>query len=285
MLYYYLYQNDPILAYVFLGVLAAVAIFYILIPAIRVFFTKRFSLPAKNPSEIEQKRKERMEHFAKNKLVIAGGIKPEALEPTQENYDKIVDILSRESAKVRKKYVSKVFYITAIVQNGFLDALFILSLSVQLINDTFKVFNGRPPGMQMWDISKKIYYSIIIGGSEAAEYASEELFQKLASEGVKGIPFAGRIVSSLTDGFVNATLLTRVALITENYCKKIYFKNAGELFPSGKAITETTTLLSKDVLNRTFEKLKQNAGKIKDNAGMMMKKLFTGSKDEETIIP
>lgn len=281
ILYHYLYNTEPVLAYAFLGFLAALLIFYILLPAFKIVGIRKFTKPAETKAQIEVVRKERMRRFAKNKFLLGAGINTAQLEPTEENYDKAIAVLSEESAKVRKKYVSKVFYITALIQNGFIDALFILILSIQLIGDTFRIFHGRPPGFQMWDIIKKIYYAVIIGGSEAAEYASEEIFEKMATESVKGIPFAGRLIGSLTDGFVNASLLTRISYITENYCKKIYFDSPRELFPSGKAVAHTTSILTSGVFQKVVKKAKAQAGNFTSMVGNNFKNLFRKTTTED----
>ena len=72
---------------------------------------------------------------------------------------------------------------------------------------------------------------------------------------MKSIPFASKILSSLADGYVNAALLTRVSLITENYCKYVYINSDRDLYPSSKFIITTTRFLTSDILALVNRKL------------------------------
>ena len=107
----------------------------------------------------------------------------------------------------------------------------------------------------MFTIAKKVYYSIAIGGSEGVEYATDEIFSKLSTESMKSIPFASKVLGSLADGYVNAALLTRVSLITENYCKYIYIESDRDLYPSSTFIIKTTRFLTSDILALIDRKL------------------------------
>jgi len=94
-----------------------------------------------------------------------------------------------------------------------------------------------------------------IGGSEGVTYAADEIFSKFATGGVKSIPFADKIFSSLADGFINAALLTRISLITENYCKLVYIKSNKDLYPSPGFIATTTKFLVSDITEKLFDEL------------------------------
>lgn len=85
-----------------------------------------------------------------------------------------------------------------------------------------------------------MYYSVVIGGSEGVEYATGELFSALAPGLIKAIPFLGKITQSLADGLVNATLLTRVSLITENYCRLTFIEKESDLYPKYKSVLSAT---------------------------------------------
>ena len=61
--------------------------------------------------------------------------------------------------------------------------------------------------------------------------STDEVFSKFASQSIKNIPFIDKIMTSLTDGLINAALVTRVALIAENYCSKTYVSEYRELYP------------------------------------------------------
>jgi hypothetical protein len=97
---------------------------------------------------------------------------------------------------------------------------------------------------------------MLIGGSEAAEYATDEVFSKLASQSIKNIPFIDKIMTSMADGLINAALVTRVALITENYCTKTYVSSYRELYPSAKFIIQTAKSITANIINNITGVLK-----------------------------
>lgn len=247
--YSYLKSIDPVLAIVGLSLLGALTIYFAIIPLIRIF-----SIPV-NPSPTTNLDKElhviekRIIRFKKNRLLPEKGIDVNKLQPTREDYNRVIKVLNKESEQIRRRYVSQVFYRTGIIQNGFIDALLILSSSIYMVREIFILYNGRVSNRDVWKIGKQVYYSMLIGGSEAAEYATEEVFSKFASEGIKNIPFLDKIMSSMTDGLINAALVTRVSLITENYCTKTYVRNYRELYPSTRFIIQTARSITSNIIS------------------------------------
>jgi len=254
--YAYLKNVDPVLAIVVLVLIGIASVYFIVIPIIKIL-----SIPV-NPSPTTHKLREnhiiakRIEGFKRNRYLLSKNIEVSNLQHTEEDYHRIIVILNKESELIRRKYVSQVFYRTGIVQNGFIDALLILSSSVAMVKELFILYNGRVSNRDLWKIAKQVYYSMLIGGSEAAEYATDEVFSKLASQSIKNIPFIDKIMTSLADGLINAALVTRVALITENYCTKTYVNNYRELYPSAKFIIQTAKSITSDMLSNITGVLK-----------------------------
>jgi hypothetical protein len=244
------------MALVVLSLIGLASIYFIVIPVIRIL-----AIPI-NPSPTTNKEKEqyviakRINGFKKNLYLQSRNIKTDNLQPTEEDYHRIIVILNKESELIRRKYVSQVFYRTGIVQNGFLDALLILSSSVSMVREIFVLYNGRVSNRDIWKIAKQVYFSMLIGGSEAAEYATDEVFSKLASESIKKIPFIDKIMTSMADGLINAAMVTRVALITENYCSKTYVKSYRQLYPSPKFIIQTAKSITSNIINNITGVLK-----------------------------
>jgi len=257
--YAYLKAIDPVLALVSLSLLGALTVYFVVVPVIQIF-----SIPV-NPSPTTHLEMEihviekRMKRFKNNPLLKARRMDLQKLQPTRENYNQVIKILNRESEKIRRKYVSQVFYRTGIIQNGFLDALLILSSSVAMIKDIFILYNGRVSNRDVWRIGKQVYYSMLVGGSEAAEYATEEVFSKFATDSLKSIPFLDKILTSMADGLINAALMTRVALITENYCTKTYIKNDRDLYPSPQFIIQTARSITSNIVSNIGLLLKRMA--------------------------
>ena len=254
--YAYLKSIDPVLAIVVLSLIGLASIYFIVIPVIRIL-----AIPV-NPSPTTHKEKEqyiinkRISSFKKNQYLLSRKIEVTALQPTEEDYHRIIVILNKESELIRRKYVSQVFYRTGIVQNGFIDALLILSSSVAMIKEIFVLYNSRVSNRDIWKIAKQVYYSMLIGGSEAAEYATDEVFSKLASQSIKNIPFIDKIMTSVADGLINAAMVTRVALITENYCSKTYVASYRELYPTPKFIIQTAKSITANIINNIAGVLK-----------------------------
>ena len=208
-----------------------------------------------NPGPVTRKAEEdkliarRIRKLRKNRALSGYGIDPATLRETREDYDRVMLALDKEAAKIRRKYVSQVFYRTGIIQNGFIDALLILSSSTALIKELFILYNGRVSNKDILTIARQVYYSLVIGGSETVEYATDEVFSKVAGEGMKNIPFLDKILSSVADGFVNAVLITRVSMITENYCTKTYVARYRDLYPSPRFVVRTAQSLTAGMIN------------------------------------
>jgi hypothetical protein len=245
----------PYFAYAVVILLAAFLVYFAFIPIYQIFRMPKNYAPVKNKSEVPALLEKRINNFKKNKFLVKSGFDFSTINYDEENHKKIISILEKESDRIRKKYVSRLFYSTSISQNGFIDAILILSSSVNLVKEIFILYQGRVTNRDLFTIAKKVYYSIAIGGSEGVEYAADEIFSKLSTESMKSIPFASKILSSLADGYVNAALLTRVSLITENYCKYVYIESDRDLYPSSKFIITTTRFLTSDILSLVNRKL------------------------------
>lgn len=245
----------PYFAYAVIVLLTAFIIYFAFIPIYQIFRMPKNYAPVKNRSEVPALIEKRVSNFKKNKFLIKSNFDFSIIKNDEESHKKIISSLEKESDRIRKKYVSRLFYSTSISQNGFIDAVLILSSSVNLIKEIFMLYQGRVTNRDLFTIAKKVYYSIAIGGSEGVEYAADEIFSKLSTESMKSIPFASKILSSLADGYVNAALLTRVSLITENYCKYLYIESDRALYPSSKFIISTTRFLTSDILALINRKL------------------------------
>lgn len=247
--YAYLKTIDVTLAYIALGVIVLAVVYFVIIPIAQIL-----KMPV-NPGPVTRKADEkrliarRMKRLRKHRALSKYGIDPDQLNETREHYDMVMMALNKEAVKIRRKHVSQVFYRTGIIQNGFIDALLILSSSVALIKELFVLYNGRVSNKDIWTIARQVYYSLVIGGSETVEYATDEVFSKVAGEGMKNIPFLDKIISSVADGFVNAVLITRVSMITENYCTRTYVEKYSDLYPNPRFIVRTAQSLTAGMIN------------------------------------
>jgi hypothetical protein len=229
----------------FLGVI----IYFIGIPVYKILKLEKYPEAASDPDDEEKVIAERLKIFRSNKKLKAdlSGVDPDFT--TQKQYELITAQLKTECHKIRKNYVRKIFYSTSVAQNGFLDAILILSSSVNLVKEIFTLYNGRSSWKDLITIGKKIYFAMAIAGSEGIEVATEELFSKLSTEGLKSIPFIDKILGSIADGYVNALMLTRISYITENYCLKAYAVSEKDYNPSAKFVIQMTKDMTFDIVS------------------------------------
>ncbi len=258
-LYAYLQSIDRYFAYGFLILLGAALLFLVIIPIFNIIRYPRHYSPVYNKDKASEERIKRIRRFRNNKYLSRINFDFSNIQEDDESYNRIISVLEKETARIRKKHVSQLFYSTTIAQNGFLDAIFILSSSINLIKDIFILYNGRISNRDLWKIMGKIYYAVAIGGSEGVEYATEEVFSKFATQSLKSIPFIDKILSSLADGLVNAVLLTRISYITENYCKLYYIESDRKLNPAPGFVLDSAKNITHDLIERIFGTMRKIA--------------------------
>jgi hypothetical protein len=209
--------------------------------------------------------RERVRNFKKNPYLVKSGFDFSEIKENEEGYNLSIKYLKKESERLRKRYVLQLFYSSSISQNGFLDAMLILSSSVNLVKELFVLYHGRVSNKDLFAIAKRVYLSMAIGGSEGVEYATQELFSKFATDSFKSVPFADKILGSLADGFINAALLTRISLVTENYCTMVFINSERDIFPSSEFIVKTTKFITSDIFEKmTVELLRMSKEKTVD---------------------
>lgn len=256
-LYFYAQTIHTAFGYVVLAIILITIIYFVLIPAYKIF-----TIPV-NPGPVLSKTKEdeliaiRLKKFTKNEFLLDQQDKILVCDDNRERYQQRIELLEKECATIRKKYVAQLFYSSSISQNGFIDAMLVLSYSINMVKDIFVLYNGRVTNRDLFNIAKKIYYSIAIAGSEGIEYVTDEIITKLASDGVKSIPFIDKILGSIADGFLNALLLNRISYITENYCKLTYIDSNNDLYPSPAKVFNATKHITADMTIKLIAVIKK----------------------------
>jgi len=243
-----------------MALLTAFAGYFIVLPVFRILAMPRLHRPVRDPDKIPGLIKKRMNRLRSSRVLAETGYDISGAGNTRDDYEAAVAALKPELKKIRKRYVSRVFYTTSVAQNGFLDALIILSAGVNLVRDIFILYNGRADTRDVLYIGRQVYYSMIIGGSEGVEYAADEIVSKVFAGSIKNLPFAAKIFGSIADGFVNAALITRVSLITESVCRRLFIESERALYPARHTVVSATRILTDDILERIARELKQLAG-------------------------
>ncbi len=266
-LYTYAQSIHPYVGYALLFTIFVFLCYLVFIPLFKIMrIPKRYG-PTRDPQKILSLINLRIKNYKNNPFLYQSDFDFESISMDKDGHDQIVQFIQPEIEKIRKKYVTQVFYSTSIAQNGFLDAILILSASVNLVKELFVLYHGRVSNRDLLRIGRMVYYSMAIGGSEGVEYATDEIMTKVFAKGIKGIPFASKILGSIADGFVNAALLTRISLITENYCKYIFIESDRALYPSYKTIISTTRIITSDLIEKIFAEVKHLA---KDKTGQII---------------
>jgi len=256
-IYTMLHAVHPALAIGFSLLALAAFIYFVGIPLFRIISMPVSYGPVYDPGQEERLIAKRIKRFKKNKYLIRSGFDVASLQNDRASYDRVIAEMDKAAEQQRRKDIPQLFYATAFVQNGFLDALLILSAAINHIKELFILYNGRVSNRDLIVILKKIYFAMAIGGSEAAEYATEEVFSRFATDGMKSIPFVSKVSSSLVDGYINAVMLTRISYITENYCRKTVIASDKELLPSSEFIFDSARTITEDIRSKIYEAFKK----------------------------
>jgi len=275
-LYLSLKEIDPMISWIFLFLVFCFLVYFILFPIIQILKLPKYPSPTDKKTKEKFVVRRRIAIFKRNKSLRKFNIVFSESDLKKENYNDIINKIQQESQKIRESHIKKVFIATAIAQNGFIDGIILMSSCVNLVKKTFILYGGRVSYKDLFAIGKASYYSIIISASEGVETGIEELIEKVGSNSIKAIPFAGKILESFADGFVSATLLCRVGLITENYCTKTYIQSEKDLYPGIQSVIKTVNPIAKSIKETIYDNFKKA---IKENTvdklGSVARNIYT----------
>ncbi len=246
---------NPYLGYIVLVVLLAILVYFVVIPLYRI---GRLS---GDPGPVRKRKKElelieiRLQRALNNSYLKEIKFEHPQFGSAYDRYELTTQKLTERCDEIRRKYIVHLFYSSAVSQYGFIDAILIFSANLNLVKEIFTLYTGRVSGRDLWQIMKQIYYSVAIGGSEGVEFAVEELISKLGSDTLKSIPFFDKVMVSIAGGFTNAVLLSRISLITENYCKLTYIQSTKDLSPEPKMILDSTKAIVDEPINYIKQQL------------------------------
>ncbi len=249
------YTANPYLGYSVLVVLISILVYFVFIPLYQI------SRLSGDPGPARKRRKEadliemRLQRSLSNPYLKKIKFDPPKIGSTIERYEITTAVLSKRCDQIRRKYIVHLFYSSAVSQYGFIDAILIFSANINLVKEIFTLYTGRATGRDLWQIMRQIYYSVAIGGSEGVEFAVEELISKMGSDTLKSIPFLDKVMASIAGGFTNAVLLSRISLITENYCRMTYIEAVRDLSPEPKLILSSTRAIVDEPIRHIKEQL------------------------------
>lgn len=189
----------------------------------------------------------------------------------------------------RKLVVNQVFVGTALSQNGILDALIVLGRNVSMVYQTYNFYNGRPDTLGLFRIFKSCLKAVIIssGADSASDSLSEIAMQSfgIVREGGRGLPFVGTIIGSFSNGFINAVLTTRLALIAEAYCTKLEIRSERDLVPPVRTVIEIARHITNDMkglLIKSYAGLDRGAKRVVEMGKNGIKDVLEKAFDQST---
>ena len=252
------YTANPYLGYLVLAILIFILVYFVVTPLYRISRMSGDSGPVRKRKKELELIELRLQRALKNPYLKQIKFDPPKLGSAMERYEQTTAELSKRTDEIRRKYIVHLFYSSAVSQYGFIDAILIFSANINLVKEIFTIYTGRATGRDLWQIMTQIYYSIAIGGSEGVEFAVEELISKLGSDTLKSIPFFDKVMVSIAGGFTNAVLLSRISLITENYCRMTYIESTRDLSPDPAQILTST----KAIVDEPIKQIKKQLNDI-----------------------
>jgi len=142
-------------------------------------------------------------------------------------------------AEIRRDYVTATFITTAVSHSAVVDLFTVFGCSVNVMRDTFVIYGGRASIRDMFRLFESVIHSSAIGASEIAEIGAEELVEGLG-KAVEKIPFINIAAEMFADGFVNALLVCRVAVMADIYCNRAVVPTRTKWYPELKSLKITT---------------------------------------------
>jgi hypothetical protein len=136
-----------------------------------------------------------------------------------------LSVLDKDADRIIRSTASSVFVSTALMQNGRLDGLIMLTMQLRLVWQVATIYNLRPSPRQLWYLYSNVGATMLLASSlddvNYAELASpivSAVAPSIASAvpGLQGI--GNLLVNSLASGSANAFLTLRIGLIAKAYC-------------------------------------------------------------------
>jgi len=124
--------------------------------------------------------------------------------------------IKKQIRKIVIRHAKTVMISTAISQNAKLDMYAVITTNINLIKDIVTVCGFRPSMKNLSKLSLKVATTALVAdGMESLKL--EDVLPQSALNAIGSIPLMKPIVTSLSQGLVNALLAIRIGLVTRNY--------------------------------------------------------------------
>lgn len=248
---------NQFLAYVYYALMGIIVVLGVIYPIFAVFTAPIFSLKNLRYADGRAKKKwcKRMVNNLLRNLELSNEERDELkhfgdYEDLMD--DKIIAFFNKKIVPQINEEVydtaKKILIITSLSQNSLYDTLGMASANFCMVRRIIEICGFRPTTPQVIGLYLKILsYSFVTGALEDMDV--EELFA-LATETSVG-KIGGVLLSSVTQGTVNALMTLRIAMITKNY---LINSDVGQTKKElrKKSFLEATEFL-KEILSNSFE--------------------------------
>lgn len=216
----------------------------------------------------------------RNKLVVEAGLPLTGADPEGELRD-VFRLLDQSSDELIKKEATQVFLTTAISQNGSLDGLFVLTTLVKMLWRIVHMYESRPSLRRILSIYSNVAATVLIARSLEDMDLIEDQIEPLISSLIGGsvmtlvpgaVPITTMVVSSITEGSINALLTLRCGCIAQRYMASLTKPDRKGLRRS--ASLEATAKLSEILRENTILILRSFAKATKSAAVNVTVKRF-----------
>lgn len=212
------------------GTLIALLLFYAAVIAVPVSIWMRIPKALMPPEEGQASPDyPRYVEAVHNRLSTNPLLAGAALAPGRDGITQAFQLLDTQSADVIRKTAATIFVVTAISQNGRLDAIMVLAAQSRMIWQITRMYNQRPSPRELIQIYANVAVALFVASEledlDIAEQVEPVISAAVGSSVVGMIPGATMVASIVTqallEGAANTYLTLRVGVICQNYCKSV----------------------------------------------------------------
>ena len=144
---------------------------------------------------------------------------------TEEGLEQALSILDLKAREITEKTARRIFLITAISQNGKLDALAVLFSQMRLVWQVAQVYQQRPQPLELFTLYTNVGGATLLAVGVEDIDISEQIEPLVNSfvqnSATRSLPWAGSaaqvVVDSILEGTINAFFTLRVGVIAMRY--------------------------------------------------------------------
>jgi len=252
---WYVYFNamSVWLGWAYIAVALAATIYFLVLPVVNIFMLPSFGEPETSEDPVKQKRS--LLRRGKMLKIHPSEMQGKSIEEMNERLQRKLKQCADDVIKIRDRYVLTAAIGTAASQSAVVDLYVVLSCCLKVMLKTLKAYGGRTSVKDSLQLMQDIVISGALGASEFAEIGGN-VFAELGAKSFTKIPVANMVLESAADGLVNAYLVCRVAMITENYCTVAYAGEGKHWQPTLKATVGTT----RSILIGSYDLIKEKLG-------------------------